>query len=161
MILKRFRRLRLTIGTAVFTLTACAGSNAVPDDPLAGGGQALAMVAANHVDRWAVNIYVDKYWAADVGPKGGGSAATCCFPGMKDWNHPVTVTWYWDVLRDPKTKAIVAPKEKRSVQVSFPASGPHQDPDWHKADAYLCVILRDDDTAALAFSPSRSGCVNK
>ncbi|CAG9195576.1 hypothetical protein BGLA2_1170015 [Burkholderia gladioli] len=27
--------------------------------------------------------------------------------------------------------------------------------------AYLCVILRDRDTAALAFSQTRSGCMSK
>ncbi|WP_186197032.1 DUF3304 domain-containing protein [Burkholderia gladioli] len=161
MILNRFPRLGFVVGAAAFTLAACAGSNGTADKPLVGGGQALAMVPANHVNRWAVNIYVDKYWAGNVSPEGGGAKAACCLPGMIDWSKPVTVTWYWDVLRDPKTKAVVARKEKRSVRVSFPVSGPHQDPDWHKADAYLCVILRDDSTAAMEFSPSRSGCMSK
>ncbi|MBU9643139.1 DUF3304 domain-containing protein [Burkholderia gladioli] len=161
MILKRFRHLRLAIGTAVFTLTACAGSNAMPDDPLAGGGQALAMVPANHTDRYTVGIYVDKYWAGGVYPKSGGTAAACCFPGMKDWSKPVTVTWTWGTEEDSKTKAITMPREKHSVEVNFPVNGPHKDPDWHKSDAYLCVILRDLNAAELAFSPTRSGCMSK
>ncbi|MGN4193813.1 hypothetical protein [Burkholderia gladioli] len=161
MILNRFWCFGVAIGAAVFTLTACAGSNAMPDDPLAGGGQALAMVPANHVNRWAVDVYVDKYWAGDVSPQGGGAKAACCFPGLKDWSKPATVTWIWDAVEDPKTRAVIIPEEKHGVQVDFPAGGPHQDPDWHKADAYLCVILRDRNTVALAFSPSRSGCMSK
>ncbi len=30
-----------------------------------------------------------------------------------------------------------------------------------KDDAYVCVILRDHDTAELAFSPSATGCADK
>ncbi|WP_186138585.1 hypothetical protein [Burkholderia gladioli] len=161
MVLSRLLRLRFTAGVAVFTLTACAVSNGIPDHNVSGSGSVLSMVLANRVDRWAVDVYVDKHWAGIVGPQDGGAAAVCCFPGVTNWNHPVTVTWYWGILKNPKTKAVVASKEKRSVQVSFPASGPHQDPDWHKADAYLCVILRDDNTVALAFSPTRSECVSK
>ncbi|WP_082743762.1 MULTISPECIES: DUF3304 domain-containing protein [unclassified Burkholderia] len=156
-----FQRMAFAAGFAVFTLTACAGSDILPDDPFAGEGPALAMVPANHTDRWAVNIFVEKYWAGDVSPRGGGAKAACCFPGMKDWSKPVTVTWTWDAVEDPKTKAVTVPEEKRSVQANFPPGGPHQDSDWHKADAYLCVILRDRNTAALAFSPSRSGCMTK
>ncbi|WP_186157151.1 DUF3304 domain-containing protein [Burkholderia gladioli] len=161
MILKRFWRLGLTFGAAVFTLTACAGSNTMPDDPLAGGGQALAMVPANHADRYAVNIFVDKYWAGDVSAHAGGSKAACCFPDIKSWSEPVTVTWEWGREEDSQTGTVTMPDEKHSVQVNFPAGGPHQDPDWHKADAYLCVILRSRNTADLAFSPSRSGCMSK
>ncbi|WP_186123382.1 DUF3304 domain-containing protein [Burkholderia gladioli] len=161
MILNRFPRLGFVVGAAAFTLTACAGSNGTADDPLVVGGQALAMVPANHVNRWAVNIYVDKYWAGNVSPEGGGAKAACCFPGMIDWSKPVTVTWIWDAVEDPKTKAVVTPEEAHSIQVNFPAGGPHQDSDWHKADAYLCVILRDRNRAALEFSSSRSGCMSK
>ncbi|CAG9230936.1 hypothetical protein [Burkholderia gladioli] len=160
MILKRFWRLGLTFGAAVFTLTACAGSNAMLDYVGSGGG-ALSMVLANHVDRWAVKVYVDKYWAGIVGPEDGGAAAACCFPGVQDWSKPVTVTWVWDAIKDPVTKAVTVPEERHSVQTGFPSGGPHQDPDWHKSDAYLCVILRGRDSAALEFSPTRSGCMNK
>jgi hypothetical protein len=119
------------------------------------------MVPANHTDRWAVNIYVDQYWAGDVSPRGGGAKAACCFPGMQDWSKPVTVTWIWDDVVDPKAAPIPAPEEKHSVQVNFPPGGPHRNPDWHKTDAYLCVILRGPNTAELAFSPSGSGCMSK
>lgn len=67
----------------------------------------------------------------------------------------------WGYKEDPTTKAVTAPDEKHSVQVNFPTGGPHQDPDSYKSDAYLCVILRDRDTAALAFSQTRSGCMSK
>jgi hypothetical protein len=134
----------------------------MPDDPLAGGGPALAMVPISHASRYAVNIFVEKYWAGDADANGrGGGAAACCFPGMKDWSKPVTVTWEWGREEDPKTGAITMPDEKHSVQVNFPEGGPHRDADWHKTDAYLCVILRDRNTASLGFSPSRSGCVGK
>jgi hypothetical protein len=155
----KFQRLAFTVGLAVFTLMACA--SAVSDDPFAGGGPALAMVPANHTDRYTVGIYVDKYWAGGVHRQSGGAAAACCFPGMKDWSMPVTVTWEWGREEDPKTGAVTMPDEKHSVQVSFPAGGPRQDPGGRQSDAYLCVILRDRDTAALAFSPTRSGCMSK
>ncbi|MCZ2903677.1 MULTISPECIES: DUF3304 domain-containing protein [pseudomallei group] len=161
MIFTKLQRVALAAGFAAFALTACASSSRLPDDPLAGKGPALAMVPVSHADRYAVNIFVDKYWAGDVEPHGGGGGAACCFPGVKDWSKPVTVTWTWDAEEDPKTKAVTVPEEKHSVQVNFPPGGPHQDTDWHKTDAYLCVILRDRSTAALAFSPSRSGCVAK
>ncbi|ATF32623.1 DUF3304 domain-containing protein [Burkholderia thailandensis] len=157
-----FQRMAFAAGFAVVTLTACAGSGGLPDDPFAGSGSALAMVPVSHTDRYAVNIFVDKYWAGDADANGsGGGSAACCFPGMKDWSKPVTVTWDWGTEEDPKTKAITMPRERHSVQVNFPPGGPHQDPDWRKSDAYLCVILRDRNTAELAFSPSRSGCVSK
>ncbi|NRF88240.1 DUF3304 domain-containing protein [Burkholderia gladioli] len=159
MILAKRQGLIFAIAFSSFTLAACAG--AMPDDPFDGSGQALAMVPANHTNRYAVNIFVDKYWAGDVSAQAGGTKAACCFPGLKDWSKPVTVTWEWGREEDPKTKAITVPSEKHSIQVNFPASGPHQDPDWHKSDAYLCVILRDRNTASLAFSPSSVGCLSK
>jgi hypothetical protein len=119
------------------------------------------MVPINHTDRYAVNIFVDKYWAGDATAKGGGAKAACCFPGVKDWSKPVTVTWEWGYQEDPKTGAVTMPDEKHSIQANFPSGGPHQDPDWHKADAYLCVILRDRNTATLDFSPSGTGCASK
>ncbi|MEK6368188.1 MAG: hypothetical protein V4803_18015, partial [Burkholderia gladioli] len=76
-------------------------------------------------------------------------------------HKPVTVTWVWGTEEDPATKAITMPREKHSVQVNFPAGGPHRDLDWRKSDAYLCVILRDLNTAELAFSPTGSGCMSK
>ncbi|MDN7715824.1 DUF3304 domain-containing protein [Burkholderia gladioli] len=161
MILNRFPRLGFVVGAAAFTLAACAGSNGTADDPFVGDGQALAMVPANHTDRYAVNIFVDKYWAGDVSAHAGGSKAACCFPDMKSWSEPVTVTWEWGREEDSKTGAVTKQDEKHGVQVNFPVGGPHQDPDWHKTDAYLCVILRDRNTAALEFSSSRSGCMSK
>ncbi|MGN4151937.1 DUF3304 domain-containing protein [Burkholderia gladioli] len=157
----KFRDLTLAAGFLVVTLPACAPSNAVPDDPSAAGGPTLAMVPVNHTDRYTVGIYVDKYWAGGARRHGGGTGATCCFPSVKNWSKPVVVTWEWGYEEDPATNAITAPDEKHSVRVNFPAGGPHQDPDWHKSDAYLCVILRDRDTAALAFSQTRSGCMSK
>ncbi|PNE76596.1 DUF3304 domain-containing protein [Burkholderia thailandensis] len=154
-------RVVLAAVIAAFTLTACAGSGARLDDPLAGDGPALSMVPVNHTDRYAVNIFVDKYWAGDADKRSGGGGAACCFPGVKDWSKPVTVTWEWGYEEDPKTKAVTMPDEKHSVQVNFPPGGPHQDTDWHKTDAYLCIILRDRNTAALAFAPGASKCLDK
>ncbi|WP_186064180.1 DUF3304 domain-containing protein [Burkholderia gladioli] len=151
----------LAAGFSIFALAACAKLDAASPDPFADGGPALAMVPANHTGRYTVGIYVDKYWAGGVYPHSGGTASACCFPGMKDWSKPVTVMWQWGTEQDPVTKAITMPREKHRVQVNFPAGGPHRDLDWHKSDAYLCVILRDRNTAALAFSPSASDCMRK
>lgn len=129
--------------------------------PLAGGEQALAMVPANHTDRYAVHIFIDKYWAGDVSAQAGGTKAACCFPGRKDWSKPISVTWEWGREEDAETKAITMPAEKHSALVNFPAHGPHQDPNWRKSDAYLCVIFRDLNTVALAFSPSGTECLTK
>ncbi|AEA58714.1 DUF3304 domain-containing protein [Burkholderia gladioli] len=141
-----------------FTLTACTNFT---DDQLAGDGQALAMVPANHTDRYAVHIFIDKYWAGDVSAQAGGTKAACCFPGRKDWSKPISVTWEWGREEDAETKAITMPAEKHSALVNFPAHGPHQDPNWRKSDAYLCVIFRDLNTVALAFSPSGTECLTK
>ncbi len=105
-------------------------------DPLAGGEQALAMVPANHTDRYAVHIFIDKYWAGDVSAQAGGTKAACCFPGRKNWSNPISVTWEWGREEDAETKAITMPAEKHSAVVNFPAHGPHQDPNWRKSDAY-------------------------
>jgi hypothetical protein len=152
----------LAAGFAVLGLSSCAtGPGVMPDDPFSGDGSPLAMVPINHTDRYAVNIFVDRYWAGDALDHNAGGKAACCFPGVKDWSKPVTVRWEWGTEEDPTTRAVTMPREKHRVQVHFPADGPHQDPDWHKTDAYLCVIFRDLDTAALAFSPSRTGCRSK
>lgn len=148
----------VAMGT-VLTLSACTGT-LLPDDPFAGDSP-MAMVPINHTDRYAVHIFVDKYWAGDVTRRAGGGKAACCYPGLKDWRRPVTVRWTWGTEEDPKTKAITMPREPRTVIAHFPASGPHSDPDPGKDDAYVCVILRDLDTAELAFSPTRSGCADK
>ncbi|MBA1365888.1 DUF3304 domain-containing protein [Burkholderia gladioli] len=161
MILFLFQRLAVTVGLTVTTLASCATPNAVSDGIFLGSGPALAMVPANHTNRYTVGIYVDKYWAGGVYPQSGGTAATCCFPGMKDWSKPVTVTWVWGAEEDSKTKTITMPREKHSVEANFPVEGPHRDRDWHKSDAYLCVILRGLNAAELAFSPTRSGCMSK
>ncbi|WP_081060856.1 DUF3304 domain-containing protein [Burkholderia gladioli] len=151
----------LTAVFSIFALAACTKLDVASEGPFVDGGPALAMVPVNHTDRYTVGIYVDKYWAGGAHRHGGGTGAACCFPSVKDWSKPVVVTWEWGYEEDPATKAVTAPDEKHSVQVNFPTGGPHQDPDWHKSDAYLCVILRDRDTAALAFSQTRSGCMSK
>jgi hypothetical protein len=145
---------------ALLTLSACAGT-VLPDDPFDGPGSAMAMVPVNHTDRYAVNIFIDKYWAGDAGRQTGGGKAACCYPGLDDWSQPVKVAWIWGWEEDPKTKAMVEPDEEHSVIAHFPASGPHSDPDLKKDDAYVCAILRDLDTAELAFSPTRKGCFDK
>lgn len=122
---------------------------------------AMAMVPINHTDRYAVDISVDRYWTGNVNDHAGGGAAACCYPGLSDWRRPVTIAWTWGTDEDPITKAITNPPQKHSIVTHFPASGPHDDPDPLKSDAYVCVILRDLNTAELAFSPSRSGCVDK
>lgn len=155
--------LRTTILTvcALLSLSACAASSLLPDDPFESQGSAMAMVPVNHTDRYAMNVYIDKYWAGDVDGHAGGGAAACCYPGLKDWSQPVTVRWTWGQESDPQTKVIQRKREQRTVTAHFPASGPHSDPDPMKDDAYVCVILRALDTVELSFSPSASGCANK
>jgi hypothetical protein len=141
-------------------LSACAGGT-LPDDPFDGEGGPVGMVPINHTDRYAVNIFVDKYWAGDVDDHAGGGSASCCYPGLKDWSKPVTVTWTWGQESDPQTKTVLLKREQREAVVHFPVGGPHSDREMSRDDAYLCVILRDLDKVDLAFSPSRSGCANK
>jgi hypothetical protein len=145
---------------AVIALSACAHV-ALPDDPFDGEGTALSMVPINHTDRYAVNIFVDKYWAGDVDGHAGGGAAACCYPGLKNWSQPVTIRWMWGQESDPTTGVVQKKREQHLVVTHFPARGPHNDPDPYKADAYACVIFRDLNTVELAFSPSRSGCADK
>jgi hypothetical protein len=152
------RAVVLAFGT-VATLSAC--GHTLPEDPFDGEGEALTVVPINHTDRYAVDIVVDKYWAGNASRRADGGAAACCYPGLKDWSQPVTVKWTWGTEEDPKTKAITIPREPHTVVAHFPAVGPHSDPDPYKTDAYLCVILRDLNTAELAFSPSASGCDEK
>ena len=121
----------------------------------------MAMVPINHTDRYAVSIFIDKYWAGDAGRQSGGGAAACCYPGLKDWSKPVKVAWTWGWEEDPKTKAVLKPDEQHTVVAHFPASGPHSDRDPMKDDAYVCVILRDLDKAELTFSPTATGCFDK
>ncbi|MCG5074454.1 DUF3304 domain-containing protein [Paraburkholderia tagetis] len=148
----------LAVGTAV-ALSAC--GHALPDDPFVSEGQAMAMVPINHTDRYAVNIFVDKYWAGNVTHQAGGGAAACCYPGLKDWRQPVTIRWTWGWEEDPKTNAVTMPDEPHTVVAHFPSGGPHSDRDPMKDDAYVCVILRDLNTAELRFSPSASGCASR
>jgi hypothetical protein len=113
----------------------------------------MAMVPINHTDRGAIDVFVDEHWAGDVDKHQGGGAAACCYPGLNDWRQPVTIRWTWgDGSKETERQAVVT---------HFPASGPHDDPDPLKSDAYVCVILRDLNTAELAFSPSASGCAHK
>ncbi len=97
------RSLALTAVFSIFALAACAKLDVASEDPFVDGGPALAMVPANHTDRYTVGVYVDKYWAGGVYPQSGGTASVCCFPGMKDWSKPVTVTWEWGTEEDPVT----------------------------------------------------------
>jgi len=62
----------------------------------------MTMVPINHTNRYAVEIFVDKYWAGDVTRHSGGGAANCCYPGLKDWSKPVTVKWIWGWEEDPR-----------------------------------------------------------
>ncbi|HLX03110.1 MAG TPA: DUF3304 domain-containing protein [Trinickia sp.] len=148
---------------APLALSACAGTPALPDDPFDGETSALTMVPVNHTDRYTLNLFVDKYWAGGVYAHAGGAAGACCYPGLKDWSKPVTVRWTWgdeSAKGDKPAKAA----EKRSVIVHFPAGGPkrsNNDPSKYDGESYLCVILRDIDTAELAFSVSRTGCTTK
>ena len=139
---------------ALLALSACtADGPLVSDDPLA-SEHPLWMVPINQTDRWAINLVVDRYWMGDGTPHGGGGAAACCYPSPRDWSKPVTVHWEWDTVVDPKTK-VVPPTEPHSMIVNFPPGGPARE------DRYLCVILRDRDTAELAFARSRTRCATK
>jgi len=137
----------------LLALSAC--GHTLPDDPFDGASTALSMVPVNHTDRYAVDIFVDKYWAGDADDHSGGGAAACCYPGLKDWEQPVTVRWTWGQESNRATGVIQKKREQRMVVTRFPAGGPHVDPDPYKTDAYACVIFRDLDTVELAFSASR------
>ncbi|CAB3794035.1 hypothetical protein [Paraburkholderia caffeinilytica] len=145
---------------ALVTLSACTGSPRLPDDPFASRATAMAMVPINHTGRYAFEVFVDKYWAGDAPPHNDGAAAACCHPGLTDWHSPSTVRWKWSE-EDPKGNTPALNRETHSMLAHFPADGPHSDPDPNKDDAYVCVILRDLNTAELAFSPSRSGCADR
>ncbi|WLE62857.1 DUF3304 domain-containing protein [Burkholderia plantarii] len=151
----RFVTLRTTslIACALFALSACANDSLPPDDPLA-SEHPLWMVQVNHTDRGAINLAVDQYGMGDVYPHSGGGAAACCYPSPKDWSKPVTVHWEWDTMFDPKAK-VIPPTEPHSLIVHFPPGGPA------KNDRYLCLILRDRDTAELAFSRAATRCATK
>lgn len=123
------------------------------DDPLE-SEHPLWMVQVNHTDSGAINLAVDHYGMGDAYPHSGGGAAACCYPSPGDWSKPVTVHWEWDTVVDPKTK-VVPPTEPHSAVVHFPAGGPAKD------DRYLCLILRDRDTAELAFSRAATRCATK
>ncbi|CAN0628237.1 conserved exported protein of unknown function [Burkholderia multivorans] len=138
---------------ALLALSACAGSSLLPDDPLA-SDHPLWMVPINQTDRGAINLAVDRYGMGDVYPHNSGGAAACCYPGPRDWSKPVTVRWEWDTVVDPKTK-VVPPTEPHSIVAYFPPGGPAKD------DRYLCLILRDRETAELAFATSRTRCATK
>jgi Protein of unknown function (DUF3304) len=145
---------------AALMLCACATSR-MADDAFDGSGPALTMVAVNHADRYAMNIYVDKYWAGNVDQHGGGAAGICCYPGVKDWSKPVTVKWTWGQESDTQTKVVLKPREEHTVVAHFPSGGPLRSDDMYKDEANLCIILRDADRAELAFSVTRSGCFDK
>lgn len=156
-----------TIGLAVcvlFAVSACAGRTALPDDPFDSNEPGLTMVPINHTDRYALDVVADRYWAGDARPHNDGSAAACCYPGLKDWSKPVTVRWTWATEVDPKTKAVLKPHEPHSMVAHFPPGGPKRSADdmaQDKDEPYLCVILRDRDTAELAFSRAATRCATK
>ncbi|ALK32143.1 DUF3304 domain-containing protein [Burkholderia plantarii] len=139
---------------SLFALSACASDSLPPDDPLA-SDHPLWMVPVNHTDRGAINLAVDRYGMGVAYPHEDGSAAACCYPSPKDWSKPVTIHWTWGTELDPITKAVIQPREPHSMVVHFPPGGPA------KNDRYLCFILRDRDTAELAFSRAASRCVAK
>ncbi|WP_304993137.1 DUF3304 domain-containing protein [Burkholderia plantarii] len=152
----RFITLRATALTActLFILSACASNSLLPDDPLA-SEHPLWMVPVNPTDHWAINMAVDRYGMGDSNPHDDGAGAACCYPSPKDWSKPVTVHWTWGTELDPITKAVIRPREPHSMLVHFPPGGPA------KNDRYLCLILRDRDTAELAFSRAASRCATK
>ncbi|WP_240766240.1 DUF3304 domain-containing protein [Paraburkholderia flava] len=137
----------------LFALSACAGSSLLPDDPLA-SDHPLWMVPIDKTDRGAVNMAVEKYGMGGAYPHSGGGAAACCYPGPRDWSKPVTVHWEWDTVVDLRT-TVAPPTEPHSIVVHFPPGGPAKD------DRYLCLILRDRNTAELAFSRVASHCATK
>ncbi|ALK33837.1 DUF3304 domain-containing protein [Burkholderia plantarii] len=151
----RFITLRTTALAAcsLFILSACASDSLLPDDPLA-SEHPLWMVPVNPTDNWAINMAVDRYGMGDSNPHDDGAGAACCYPSPKDWSKPVTVHWEWDTVVTPETK-IVPPTEPHTMLVHFPPGGPA------KNDRYLCLILRDRDTAELAFSRAASRCATK
>ncbi|WP_432705488.1 DUF3304 domain-containing protein [Burkholderia plantarii] len=144
----------LLAACAPLALSACAGDPLLPDDPLA-SDHPLWMVPVNHTDRGAINPAVDRYGMGVAYPHEDGSAAACCYPSPKDWSKPVTIHWTWGTELDPITKAVIQPREPHSMVVHFPPGGPA------KNDRYLCFILRDRDTAELAFATSRTRCATK
>jgi hypothetical protein len=146
--------------------SACAGKDRLPDDPFEGAGPALTMVVVNHADRYG-HVFVDQYWAGNIGrrhqdgrPAGGGGGA-CCYPGLKDWSKPVTVSWIWGYERDKATGEITRPNEQHTAVVHFPPGGPKRSDDMYKDEAELCVILRDIDKVELAFSIGGTNCITK
>lgn len=81
MIFAKFRHTALAACFAVFALTACAGSSALPNDPLAEERRALSITPVNHTDRYAVDIYVGRYWAGAVDSQGEGGVLLAVFRG--------------------------------------------------------------------------------
>jgi hypothetical protein len=150
-----FAPFRAAVTGVLLALSACtAGSAPVSDDPLA-SEHPLYMVPISQTDQWAINMAVDHYGMGGSPPHGGGGAAACCYPSPKDWSEPVTVHWTWGTELDPKTKAVIKPREPHSMVLHFPPGGPAKD------DRYLCLILRDSNTAELAFARSRTRCATE
>ncbi|MBB5189760.1 hypothetical protein HNQ50_000470 [Silvimonas terrae] len=136
-------------------LAGCASADQ-PQEPQR-DGPSLMMVPVNHYERYADPVFVDKYWAGNVGkrrPDGspaGGGGAVCCYAGYKDWTKPIKVRWAWGLEMNRETEQIIRPDEWHEVMATLPGP-PHQDtPDPRYADAYLCVILRDRDKVDLAY----------
>ena len=155
--------LRITALTAcaLLTVSACTAPALLPDDPFDSSEPGLTLVPINQTDRYALNVFADKYWAGDPRPHNDGAGAACCYPGLKDWRKPVTVRWTWGTESDPETKTVLKPREQHTTVVHFPRAPYRDDDDMSKDDAYLCVILRDTDRAELAFSTSGTGCAKK
>ncbi|ACD17041.1 conserved hypothetical protein [Paraburkholderia phytofirmans PsJN] len=140
--------------SALLAVSACADNSLLPDDPPA-SGHPLWMVPISQTDRWAINMAVERYGMGDSPPHGGGGGAVCCYPSPRDWGKPVTVHWTWGTELDPKTKAVIKAREPHSMILHFPPGGPARD------DRYLCLILREHDTAELAFSRAATRCATK
>ncbi|MBB5189761.1 hypothetical protein HNQ50_000471 [Silvimonas terrae] len=146
-------------------LTGCASADQ-PQEPQR-DGPSLMMVPVNHYERYADTIFVDKYWAGNVGRRhsdgspAGGGGAVCCYAGYKDWTKPVKIRWKWGSEDDPVTKVVTRDNEWHEVLATLPGP-PNQDtPDPRYADAYLCVILRDRDRVDLDYAYSRGDCADK
>ncbi len=80
----------------------------------------MAMVPINHTDRYAVDIFIDKYWAGDVSSHGGVAARPpAAIRALKIGGQPVTVKWVWGWEEDPKTKRVLEPDEPHTVVAHF------------------------------------------
>ena len=69
--------LRITALTAcaLLTVSACTAPALLPDDPFDSSEPGLTLVPINHTDRYALNVFADKYWAGNAPPHKIGRAS--------------------------------------------------------------------------------------